>query len=199
MNLVPIPKATITRTGVTFSADVTLEELVSALNSFVASNEESQWAIGDTINAVEDRFSKRYDIAVQSTKYERSTLWDMASVCRSVETSYRNEVLLFGHHRVVRGLPPAKQKKYLKLAASTSPRMTVAELRQIVRENESTCDPGEEQCATPPKRLYQQCSEVGLLLTNEDPSGWTPKRREQVRVEVVDPLIEKLTEFRAKL
>jgi len=186
--LVPIPKCTVTRTGATFALGASLEDLVFALNSFVAAHEETRWCIGDTINQIEERFAKKYDIAVQTTKYERSTLWSLASVCARVATSCRHEDLLFGHHEAVASLLPAKQRKYLALAASKSPRMTVAELRQIVRENEGTCEEGTEDCS-PRNGAMKHITMLSIWTKQQDPSTWEKRRRAAVKQELA-PLVE---------
>jgi hypothetical protein len=44
-------------------------------------------------------------------EYSFGTLQNYGWVARSVETSLRNEVLSFDHHRFVAPLPPAEQRK----------------------------------------------------------------------------------------
>ena len=79
----------------------------------------SQWNIADWLvkgEAIIASKKKRYDEAEKITGMERATLQDMASVAKNIKISVRNEKLTFFHHRLVRKMKPADQKKWLDYA-----------------------------------------------------------------------------------
>ena len=156
----------------------------------VKAGDRLQFAIGDWINFGEDNYGSRYDLAVRSMPMEYTTLRNIASVCRHVPLSLRNDKLLWSHHVVVSVLhkTPAKIKKYLDLAAESTPRMSVAELRQLIREKEKDLLYRDEE--SPAKSVsdgfFRVVSESIIEAKHaiEDAPKWTKQRRDKLRPDI---------------
>lgn len=79
------------------------------------------WWIGDWWAAGNHRYGERAKAAAEGIfGREFQALADMASVCRSFETSRRREALSFTHHREVAALPPEKADELLTRAETES-------------------------------------------------------------------------------
>ena len=208
MNTLPIAGivgvGAIHATHAEISDNVTFDEWLEFGRQCVRAAESLQWAIGDWINFGEDKFAgaapgngsadglihqTRYDLAVRNLPLEYGTLRNIASVCRRVPLSFRNDKLLFSHHVVVASLEPAKQKKYLGMAAAKSPRMPVAELRQLVRENEATCDEGTDDVSAPQENVMKHVYTLSIWAKRQDVSSWPKKRREAVKADLA-PVVD---------
>src|SRR5262249_31940688 len=72
--------------------------------------------------------------AAKKLRYEFTTLMNIGSVARRIETSLRREDLTFSHHVEVAKLDPADQKYWLNQAVRC--RWSVAALRQHIYKRE---------------------------------------------------------------
>ena len=86
------------------------------------------WWIGDWWAAGSHRYGERAKLAAQNIfGVEFQALADMASVCRSFESSRRREGLSFTHHREVAALPPEEADDLL--ARAEKEQLSTRELR----------------------------------------------------------------------
>jgi hypothetical protein len=88
--------------------------------------------LGDWINYGVRCWGEKYALALEATQLEYQTLRDVASVCRRVPLSLRNDKLDWSHHVVVAALPEGEQGRFLREAEEQG--WTVAKLREARRE-----------------------------------------------------------------
>ena len=91
-----------------------------------------QWWIGDWINYGEKAYGEKYRAAIETTGFEEATLRVYASVARNVEMLIRINSVSFAIHQLVAPLEPNQQVYWLARAANEH--LTVAELRQLLRQ-----------------------------------------------------------------
>ncbi len=77
-----------------------------------------QWWAGDWVNYGESKYGETYKVAIKATSLSVGRLQNIASTCRSFETSRRREVLTFKHHEEVQSLNEQLQTELLDLAES---------------------------------------------------------------------------------
>jgi len=95
----------------------TFDEWVESGRSLCEGQKVVNWWIGDWWAAGTHRYGERAKAAAQGIfGREFQAIMDMASVCRSFETSRRHEALTFTHHREVAALPPAEADALLERA-----------------------------------------------------------------------------------
>jgi N6-adenosine-specific RNA methylase IME4 len=75
-----------------------------------------QWWIGDWLNFGEHKYGELYAQAIDAGA-DPKTWMDYKWVSNAIETSFRNDVLSWSHHRAVAPLSPNEQKYWLDKAA----------------------------------------------------------------------------------
>ncbi len=99
----------------------TFEEWLSAGEQLASANKVLNWWIGDWWAAGSHRYGERAKAAAEGIfGREFQSLRNVASVCRSFETSRRRDTLSFGHHEAVASLDPAKADELLDRAERDS-------------------------------------------------------------------------------
>lgn len=99
----------------------TFDDWVEMGRSLCEGQRVVNWWIGDWWAAGHHRYGERAKAAAEGIfGREFQALADMASVCRSFETSRRREHLTFTHHREVAALPPEKADELLTRAETES-------------------------------------------------------------------------------
>jgi hypothetical protein len=137
-----------------------------------------QWLIGDWVVYGEGRYGDIKKIAeIFGRKPE--TLYNYASVSRSIETSRRREVLSFGHHYEVIGLEPDEQDEALTYAVEHN--LSVAAFRKLLRGDGSKPSPtlsgglDTDKSYNAMKKLMQR-----------DPVTLKPQERETARLRLLE-------------
>ncbi|MEO1255701.1 MAG: hypothetical protein AAFY41_12595 [Bacteroidota bacterium] len=93
-----------------------------------------QWLIGDWVNfGAEFNYGDREDFA-QKLGFKLKTIYEYSHVARNVEISIRMENLSFGHHQLVSGMKPKKQKEFLQQAVDN--KWSISQLRKAIRGND---------------------------------------------------------------
>jgi hypothetical protein len=121
----------LSKTGLQLPEGLPYDKWLGLIKTLFTFQKTVQWAIGDALlyggsnyrdpafdsgnRTTADRYS--YEIVSKLTGYPVGQLYDIASVCRQVPISLRNEALSFSHHRAVRSLSPERQTHWLKTAA----------------------------------------------------------------------------------
>jgi hypothetical protein len=205
-----------TPTGARFKDSITYEEwkayglrIATQAQSHQCAFDSCQWKIGDWLNFGEDKYGDqsvsernaltpktRYESAMDSTGYVVETLRNIKSICRKV--SFRNDALTFSHHVVVATLSPEKQRKYLTMAAKSSPRMSVSELRRQVLQGEATCGDETKGPARKHNSWIGELALVELQAKQEDIASWSRDRCREVLPEV-DRVIGTLQSVRGQI
>lgn len=95
----------------------TFDEWLEFGRNLANANKTLNWWIGDWWAAGSHRYGERAKVAAEGIfGREFQTLANLASVCRSFESSRRREVLSFNHHEAVASLEPAKADELLERA-----------------------------------------------------------------------------------
>lgn len=103
--------------GMDLPQEQSFEEWYATGQSLARGQKALNWWIGDWWAAGSHRYGQRAAAAAQGLfGVEFGALSNMASVCRSFETSRRREVLTFSHHAEVASLPPEKADQLLDQA-----------------------------------------------------------------------------------
>lgn len=76
----------------------------------------SQWWIGDWLAYGDRQWGKTYDQIAEETGRKKQTLYNYVWVATNVQFSLRRENLSFEHHKIVAGLAPHLQAKFLSQA-----------------------------------------------------------------------------------
>lgn len=106
----------------------TFDDWVEMGRSLCEGQRVVNWWIGDWWAAGSHRHGERAKVAAEGIfGREFQSLMDMASVCRSFETSRRREALSFTHHREVAALEPKEADALL--AKAETEQMSTRELR----------------------------------------------------------------------
>lgn len=102
--------------GLDFVGDVTEEEYEIFGQTLLQIDTAYQWIVGDyLVYGTEKKYGKATEFAELLGKSPQ-TVWNWASVAKSIETSRRREVLSFGHHEVITGLSVEEQDYWLSQA-----------------------------------------------------------------------------------
>lgn len=89
----------------------------SALVALARNGRESDWTLGDLLNATKERYGDGlYDRAAELTGYAKRHLENLAWVARSVGPSVRDRDLSISVHEAVAKLPPDQQEMWLDRA-----------------------------------------------------------------------------------
>ncbi len=123
--------ANATPTGLKLSEKLSYAEWESVGFNLAKVGKAMQWWIGDWVNYGGKRYGDTYKAAIDATGMSLGAVQNIASVCRSFETSRRREHLSFKHHVEVWSLEPGQQNELLDRAESES--LSCAKLRELVR------------------------------------------------------------------
>lgn len=93
--------------------------------------DSSAWCLGDWLVYGEVAYSGRYRDAIEMTSLNYQTLRNYAWVARAFELSRRRDLLSFGHHAELAGLPEPEQDYWLRKAEEL--RWSCKQLRREVR------------------------------------------------------------------
>jgi hypothetical protein len=102
------------------------------------------WWIGDLLLHAERSFGEKYAQLLDSTDFEYSTLRNVSYVVTNVAPAVRRKELTFWHHLEVAPLPPADQKKFLKIAVEQ--RLSASALRAMIKNKSK--EPGPNKAET---------------------------------------------------
>ncbi len=98
----------------------------------------STWWVGDLANLA-DQWGDEYVQLLDGLNIEYEALRKYAAVSKAVDFGIRIPNLTWTHHRIVSSLTPSEQKKWLKKSqpkeGETKPRLSVADLKEAVRED----------------------------------------------------------------
>lgn len=156
MNIVKHEKAVFEKNGLIIHDSITIDEWKDLGVSLKKVEGCVQFWIGDWARYGEKRGftgkytdSKVYDELELVTGLQRDTIQKYKSVSDRVESGTRIPDLSFNHHREVASLPPEKQHEYLNEASEK--KMSVRDLRELVRKNSVTVTKQPE----PLKKTYE--------------------------------------------
>ena len=123
----------ISATGLVLPDSLSIEQWNEVGTKLCAVDTAMQWAIGDWWAYGHHTYGERKASAVaKKLPYEFGSLMNLGRVARRVTSSFRNEVLSFGHHVAVAALEPEDQKKWLARAVDRE--WPLSKLRQFVHE-----------------------------------------------------------------
>lgn len=95
-------------------------------------NQSIQWLVGDWLNIGETVYGESYDQAAEDLDRETKTVYNWASIAKSVEFSRRRENLTFSHHGEVAHLNAEQQDYWLDQAIVNQ--WSVAALRNNIKK-----------------------------------------------------------------
>jgi hypothetical protein len=121
---------TMTTTGLVAGGQATFEEWERVGDVLRRLDASIQWLIGDWFAYGERVWGQTYEQISDTTGYEVKTLYDYAYVAKSVDFSVRTENLTFGHHKLVAGLEPDEQRRWLKYAVDHQ--LSISQMRQAM-------------------------------------------------------------------
>jgi hypothetical protein len=106
--------AEITQTSMTFSANVTVDELKNVGRQFVKMEDSKQWWIGDWWNALERKYGEAQQIC-EDVNLSCQTAKNSGWVARSIEKSRRRDNLTWSHHAEVCGIKLDDKEKQKRI------------------------------------------------------------------------------------
>ncbi len=117
--------------GLSLPKDMLFDDWLALGRRLSAGQKVVNWWIGDWWAAGHHRYGERARVAAEGLfGREFQTLRNLASVCRSFETSRRRDTLSWSHHVEVAALPPAEADRLLDEAQKDG--LSKAELRKRV-------------------------------------------------------------------
>lgn len=119
----------ITPTGLRLKDLMNIAQFTAVGEALFLLSSASKFCLGDWAEQA-PRHESAYRQMAEKYGYEVSSLDNMASVCRRVPISLRNENLTFNHHVAVAKLDTNNQKKYLQAAVDEG--LSVRALRERV-------------------------------------------------------------------
>jgi hypothetical protein len=144
--------------------DLDLDQAGAILEGLSLLERATNWARGDFINYLDERFGEAASQYLSASDYEDSSLAVYAWCARAYRLEDRHPALTPSHHRVVAAAPEADRSKWLELAAADN--WTVAQLRQAYLERQGK----DEKDSRPFRReaaLYSR-QRIGELWTDDD-------------------------------
>lgn len=143
---VPIGKAfKITPTGLDILRNPSFDEFASLGETLRTFERVIQFAIGDWINALEDRFGEKASQLIDASGWSESTIRTYAWTAKKVAKDNRmiDAGLSYAHHQIVGGLAPPEQRQWLKLALGTDEEgvWPVARLKAAIKNGEDLAPP----------------------------------------------------------
>lgn len=110
---------------------MSFDDWVALGRNLCASSQVINWYIGDWWAAGQHRYGARAKAAAEGLfGKDFGAIANIASVCRSFETSRRHEHLSFSHHQEVAALPPEEADHLL--AKAEEAQLSTRELRKLV-------------------------------------------------------------------
>jgi hypothetical protein len=124
---------TLTTTSLDIPQDATVDEWSDVGQTLLQIQGSIQWHLGDWLVYGDAReWGETYQRLAAQFEYEVQTLRVLAMVARNVHPLIRNQHLSFGHHRLVSGLPPEKQRHWLDRAVTEG--WTLSQLRDAIHK-----------------------------------------------------------------
>jgi hypothetical protein len=144
--------------------DLELDQAGAILEGLSLLERATNWARGDFINWLDERFGDAASQYLSASDYEDSSLAVYAWCARAYRLEDRHPALTPSHHRVVAAATPADRARWLELAAADS--WTVAQLRQAYLERQGKA----EKESGPSRReaaLYSR-QRIGEVWSDDD-------------------------------
>ena len=123
-----------TRTGLTFSRTVTIDEWIDFGRKLKQVEGAIQWWIGDWLRYGEKTYGEKYAEALEATEYEEGSLRTIKWVSGAVEMSLRRDNLSWSHHKEVAALEPEEQAKLLDWTEKEN--VSVKDLRAEIKQKD---------------------------------------------------------------
>lgn len=128
-NGVTVAGIRITPIGLRSNDLMNIEQFTAVGDALFLLSSASKFCLGDwAVQA--PRHEDAYQQLAEKYGYEVSSLDNMASICRRIDISLRNENLTFNHHVCVAKLDKEEQAKYLRQAVDEG--LSVRALRELV-------------------------------------------------------------------
>jgi hypothetical protein len=128
---------TLTTTSLDIPQDATEDEWSEVGQTLLQIQGSIQWHLGDWLVYGDTReWGETYKRLAAQFEYEVQTLRVLAMVARSVHPLIRNQQLSFAHHRLVSGLSPEKQRRWLERAANEG--WTISQLKEAMQKKPPT-------------------------------------------------------------
>jgi hypothetical protein len=142
------------RTGLQLPPKLSFEAWLVVGRQLSVVVDSSAWCQGDWLIYGEDVYPGRYREAIERTCLDYKTLRNYAWVARRFPVSRRRDMLSFGHHAEVAGLPEPEQDYWLRKAEEFgwSRNQTRREVRVSLMERKSAADGSMVCSAEPPGR-----------------------------------------------
>jgi hypothetical protein len=134
--------------------------------------DSSAWCLGDWLIYGENVYPSRYRDAIERTSLDYKTLRNYAWVARRFPVSRRRDMLSFGHHAEVAGLPEPEQDYWLRKAEELgwSRNQTRREVRaSLIERNgaaDSATDPAAQRAGND-ARAGRETSSIVLEFTRD--------------------------------
>ncbi len=129
-----VGRVTLTAVGAKIPDGISEADLWHAWEFLRECDGKLMWCYGDTLNAMEAKYGQTYKRAMEESGYAESTLKVAKSVCGSVETLMRTNLLTFTHHQLIAPLAPADQQFWLAKAVADG--LSVKDLREALRDSQ---------------------------------------------------------------
>lgn len=126
-----VPHCTFKATGLEIEPNLPLREWRSIGELLKEIEGSVQWWIGDWLNYGKRTYGETYAEVATETGYQVETLRNAVWVAGKFETSSRDDVLTWGHHKAVASLSPVEQRIALHQAKSEG--LNVRETERLAR------------------------------------------------------------------
>ena len=136
-------KATLDETSLLIPDGTPFEIIERMLATMKGLRNCTLWWIGDLLLFSERSFGEKYAQLLDSTDFEYSTLRNVSYVVNNVAPAVRRKELTFWHHLEVAPLPPADQKKFLKIAVEQ--RLSASALRALIKNKPKELGPNKAE------------------------------------------------------
>jgi len=127
---------TLTATGLVPNEDASPESWDQVGDLLFRLEGALQWLIGDWLVGMERRYGVTYQQVAEKVGRDKDTLYNYVWVASRIEISRRREILFFGHHQSVAGLPPDEQDQWLDMAEVEG--WSISRLRKAIRDDRPT-------------------------------------------------------------
>lgn len=137
-------RKTLARTGLRLPRRLSFEAWLALGRQLSIVADSSAWCLGDWLIYGENVYPGRYRYAIERTSLDYKTLRNYAWVARRFPVSRRRDMLSFGHHAEVAGLPQPEQDYWLRKAEEFgwSRNQTRREVRASLMERKCAADGG---------------------------------------------------------
>lgn len=126
----------ITPSGLNVTGDPPIEAFGQLWEALRTLETALQFAIGDAINQMEERFGERAAQIIDATGLSLSSVKVYSWVSKQVpaENRFIDRGLSYSHHQIVAGLSPSEQRVWLRQALGSGEPWSVNRLRSAIRE-----------------------------------------------------------------